>query len=127
LRRVAGLPVLPRMDLAAQRRRTMSRCQRTIVSGVTKKGQLRGSVPVVRRSIWLTIASSTKGAEIPDRTESVAAEIATPARPSRRRIRRPARRQAPSASGLPLASRVVRRSGGARHPVCGSPFPWMLT
>jgi hypothetical protein len=34
-RRVAGLPVLPRMDLAAQRRRTMSRCQRTIVSGVT--------------------------------------------------------------------------------------------
>ena len=35
LRRVAGLPVLPRMDLSAQRRRTMSRCQRTIVSGVT--------------------------------------------------------------------------------------------
>jgi hypothetical protein len=34
-RRVAGLPVLPRMDLAAQRRRTMSRCQRRIVSGVT--------------------------------------------------------------------------------------------
>jgi hypothetical protein len=26
-RRVAGLPALPRMDLAAQRRRTMSRCQ----------------------------------------------------------------------------------------------------
>jgi hypothetical protein len=35
LRRVAGLPVLLRMDLAAQRRRTMSRCQRTIVSGDT--------------------------------------------------------------------------------------------
>jgi hypothetical protein len=34
-RRVAGRPVLSRMDLAAQRRRTMSRCQRTIVSGVT--------------------------------------------------------------------------------------------
>jgi hypothetical protein len=34
-RRVAGRPVLPRMALAAQRRRTMSRCQRTIVSGVT--------------------------------------------------------------------------------------------
>ena len=34
-RRVAGRPVLPRLDLAAQRRRTMSRCQRTIVSGVT--------------------------------------------------------------------------------------------
>jgi hypothetical protein len=34
-RRVAGRPVLPRLDLAAQRRRTMSRCQRRIVSGVT--------------------------------------------------------------------------------------------
>ena len=34
-RRVAGRPVLPRMDLAAQRRRTMLRCQRRIVSGVT--------------------------------------------------------------------------------------------
>ena len=34
LRRVAGRPVLPGMDLAAQRRQTMSRCQRTIVSGV---------------------------------------------------------------------------------------------
>ena len=33
--RVAGRPVLPRMDLAAQRRRTMSRCQRRIVSGAT--------------------------------------------------------------------------------------------
>src|SRR6266571_4656803 len=34
-RRVAGRPVLARADLAAQRRRTMSRCQRTTVSGVT--------------------------------------------------------------------------------------------
>jgi hypothetical protein len=34
-RRVAGRPDLPRMDRAAQRRRTMSRRQRTIVSGVT--------------------------------------------------------------------------------------------
>ena len=34
-RRVAGRPVLPRLDLAAQRRRAMSRCQRRIVSGVT--------------------------------------------------------------------------------------------
>ena len=34
-RRVAGRPVLPRMDLVAQRRRTMSRCQRRIVSGAT--------------------------------------------------------------------------------------------
>jgi hypothetical protein len=35
LLRVAGLPVLLRLDLAAQRPRMMSRCQRTIVSGVT--------------------------------------------------------------------------------------------
>jgi hypothetical protein len=35
--RAAGLPVLPRMDLAAQRRQTISRCQRRIVSGVTSK------------------------------------------------------------------------------------------
>jgi hypothetical protein len=34
-RRVAGRPVLPCADLAAHRRRTMSRCQRTNVSGVT--------------------------------------------------------------------------------------------
>ena len=33
--RVAGRPVLPRLDLASQRRRTMSRCQRRIVSAVT--------------------------------------------------------------------------------------------
>jgi len=34
-RRVAGRPVLAYTDRAAQRRRTMSRCQRRIVSGVT--------------------------------------------------------------------------------------------
>ena len=34
-RRVAGRPVVPRMDMAAERRRTMSRCQRRTVSGVT--------------------------------------------------------------------------------------------
>jgi hypothetical protein len=32
---VAGRPVLPRLDRAAQRRRARSRCQRRIVSGVT--------------------------------------------------------------------------------------------
>jgi len=34
-RRVTGRPVLPLMDRAAQRRRTMSRCQRRMVSGAT--------------------------------------------------------------------------------------------
>jgi hypothetical protein len=35
--RVTGLLVLPRIDLAAHRRRAMSRRQRRIVSGVTSK------------------------------------------------------------------------------------------
>jgi len=38
-RRVVGRPVLPRLDLAVQRRRTMSRCQRTIVSGGNQQPQ----------------------------------------------------------------------------------------
>jgi hypothetical protein len=41
----AGRPVLPRMDLAAQRRRTMSRCQRSMVSGVIK-------ISVIRHVSW---------------------------------------------------------------------------
>ena len=36
-RRVAGRPVLPCLDRAAQRRRMMSRCQRRTVSGVTRR------------------------------------------------------------------------------------------
>ena len=40
-RRVIGGPVLACVDLAAQRRRTMLRCQRTIVSGVTQQPQSR--------------------------------------------------------------------------------------
>ena len=36
-RRVAARPVLPRRDLAAQPRRTISRCQRRTVSGVTSR------------------------------------------------------------------------------------------
>jgi hypothetical protein len=35
LRRAAGRPERPRRDRRAQRRRTMPRCQRTIVPGVT--------------------------------------------------------------------------------------------
>jgi hypothetical protein len=34
-RRLADLPVLLRVNLAAQRQRTMSRCLRKMVSGVT--------------------------------------------------------------------------------------------
>ena len=49
-RRGAGRPVLPRMDLAAQRRRTMSRCQRTIVSEVTSSLSPCGALSVSRRA-----------------------------------------------------------------------------
>ena len=60
LRRTAGLPVLPRMDLAAQRRRTMLRCQRTIVSGVIS------SRSPWRRTFGITasnVASSARSAQ----------------------------------------------------------------
>ena len=59
-RRVAGLPVLPRLDLAAQRRRTMSRCQRRTVSGVTS------SRSAWRRAFGITgsrVASSARSAQ----------------------------------------------------------------
>ncbi len=59
-RRVAGLPVLPRLDLAAQRRRTISRCQRKTVSGVTS------SRSAWRRAFGITasrVASSARSAQ----------------------------------------------------------------
>ncbi len=55
-RRVAGLPVLPRLDLAAQRRRTMSRCQRRIVSGVNSSRSPR------RRAFGITLSRVTSRA-----------------------------------------------------------------
>jgi hypothetical protein len=60
LRRVAGLPALPRMALAAQRRRTISRCHRRIVSGVTS------SRSPWRRAFGITLsraASSARSAQ----------------------------------------------------------------
>jgi hypothetical protein len=58
--RVVGRPVLPRLDLAAQRRRAMSRCQRRIVSGVTS------SRSPWRRAFGITLsrtASSARSAQ----------------------------------------------------------------
>ena len=55
-RRVAGRPVLPRLDLAAQRRRTMSRCQRRIVSGVTS------SRSPWRRAFGITLSKAASSA-----------------------------------------------------------------
>ena len=49
-RRVAGRPVLPRLDRAARRRRAMSRCQRKIVSGVTS------SRSPFRRALGITLS-----------------------------------------------------------------------
>ena len=59
-RRVAGLPVLPRLDQAAQRQRAMSRCQRRTVSGVTS------SRSAWRRAFGITasrVASSARSAQ----------------------------------------------------------------
>jgi hypothetical protein len=49
-RRVAGRPVLPRLDLAARRRRAMSRCQRRIVSGMTSSRSPCAALSVSRRA-----------------------------------------------------------------------------
>jgi len=49
LRRVAGRPALPRMDRVAWRR-TMFRCQRTIVSGVTSSRSPGAALWVSRRA-----------------------------------------------------------------------------
>jgi hypothetical protein len=60
-RRIAGRPVLPRMDLAAQWRRTMSRRQRTIVPGVTS------SRSPWRRAVGITpskVASRARSAQL---------------------------------------------------------------
>ena len=56
LLRVAGRPVLPRTDLAAQRRPTMSRCQRRIVSGVTS------SRSPWRRDLGITLSRAASSA-----------------------------------------------------------------
>jgi hypothetical protein len=59
-RRVAGRPVLPRSDLAAQRQRAMPRCQRGTVSGVTS------SRSAWRRAFGITasrVASSARPAQ----------------------------------------------------------------
>ena len=55
-RRVAGRPALPGTDLAAQRRRTMSRCQRRIVSGVTSSRSPR------RRAFGIALSKAASSA-----------------------------------------------------------------
>ena len=70
-RRMAGRPVLPRLDLAAQRRRAMSRCQRRIVSGVTS------SRSPWRRAFGITLsrtAISARSAQV--RSAGAAAAVA---------------------------------------------------
>jgi hypothetical protein len=63
LQRVAGRPVLARMDLAAWRRRTMSRCQRRIVSGVTSNRRPR------RRVLGITLS------RVPSRARSAPVQL----------------------------------------------------
>ena len=110
-RRVVGRPVLPRMDLAAQRRRTMSRCQRTIVSGVTSS-----------RSPWRR-AFGIRPSRVASRARSAQSSFG---RCGRRRCSTPTwwRRIKISAvfhissrrdSRNPVATRVIRRNTNRRH------------
>ena len=110
-RRVTGRPILPRMDPAAQRRRTMSRCQRRMVSGVTSS-----------RSPWRRVLGIT-----PSRVASSARSAqSTVVRRGCRRCRTASwwRRIKISAvfhvssrrdSRSHAASRVVRRNTNRRH------------
>jgi len=109
-RRVAGRPVL-RMDRAAQRRRTMSRCQRTMVSGVTS------SRSPWRRAVGITASRAASRAR--------SAQLSFGRRGCRRcRTARWWRRIKISAvfhvssrgdSRSHAASRVVRRNRNRRH------------
>ncbi len=110
-RRVAGRPVLPRMDLSAQRWRTMSRCQRNMVSGVTSS-----------RSPWRRAFSITPG-------RIASSALSAQVRPGRhgcrrrstaswwRRIKTSAIRQVSSRrdSRSHEAVRVIRRKPNRRH------------
>jgi hypothetical protein len=110
-RLVAGRPVLAAMDLAAQRRRTMSRCQRTIVSGVTS------SRSPWRRALGITLSSAARRAR--------SAQFSFGRRGYRRcrtaswwrRIKISAvfHVSARRASRSPAASRVIRRNTNRRH------------
>ena len=69
-RRVAGRPVLPRMDLVAQRRRTMSRCQRRMVSGATS------SRSPSRRALGITLTRAASSARVRPRQLRAARRLA---------------------------------------------------
>jgi len=69
-RRVAGRPVLPRMDLVAQRRRTMSRCQRRMVSGATS------SRSPSRRAFGITPTRAASSARVRPRQLRAARRLA---------------------------------------------------
>jgi hypothetical protein len=110
-RRVAGRPVLPRLDLAAQRRRTMSRCQRRIVSGVTSSRSPR------RRPFGITasrVASSARSAQ--SRCGRRGCRRCSTAS-WWRRIKISALRHAPSRwdSRSHVVTRVMRRKANRRH------------
>jgi len=110
-RRIAGRPVLPRMDLVAQRRRTISRCQRRIVSGVTSSRNLW------RRAFGITPSSAASRAR--------SAQVSFGRRGCRRcrtatwwrRIKISAVFHASSCrdSRSHAASRVIRRKTNRRH------------
>jgi hypothetical protein len=117
-RRVIGRPVLPRMDLVAQRRRTMSRCQRTIVSGATS------SLSPCRRAFGITpgrVASSAQSAQFSFGRRGCRSRTAS----WWRSIRISAVFHASSRrdSRSPVAARVIRRNANRRHMI-GDHHDW---
>jgi hypothetical protein len=110
-RRVVGRPVLPRMDLAAQRRRTMSRCQRTIVSGVTSS-----------RSPWRR-AFGIRPSRVASRARSAQSSFgrrgcrrcSTPIWWRRIKISAVFHISSRRDSRNPVATRVIRRNTNRRH------------
>ena len=130
--RVAGRPVLARMDCAAQRRRAMSRCQRRIVSGVTR------SRSPWRRALGITPSSAARRAR--SAQFSFGRRICRLCRTASwwRRIKISAVFHVSSRrdSRSPAASRVIRRNTNRRHMIAdhhrGTPgeqlcwsAPWM--
>ena len=111
LRRVAGRPVLPRLDLAAQRRRTMSRCQRTIVSGVISSRSPR------RRAFGMTpsrVASRARSAQC-DFSRSGCRRCSTLSWWRRIKISAVFHISSRRDSRNPAATRVIRRNTNRRH------------
>jgi hypothetical protein len=109
-RRVAGRPALPGTDLAAQRRRTMSRCQRRIVSGVTSSRSPWRRVWGIRLS---RVVSSARSAQFTFGRRGCCRCSTRAGGAGSRSLRSSMPPRAGTAAAA--ASRVIRRKTNRRH------------